>query len=117
VNFVADGSVDGPVVDQFRQDGHVVEYVAEMDPGVDDDEVLTLSNQLGAPLLTVDKDFGELVYRLGRVTHGVILIRLAGLSLSTKAALVARAVRQHEHALVGAFTVISPGAIRIRQRI
>ena len=117
MNFVADESVDGPVVEQLRQDGHVVEYVAEMAPGIDDDAVLNLCNQRGAPLMTVDKDFGELVYRLGRVTHGVVLIRLAGLSLGTKAALVSSAVRQHGQALAGAFTVISAGRIRIRRRI
>ena len=36
--------------------------------------------ELPAVLITADKDFGELVYRLGRIHAGVVLIRLAGLS-------------------------------------
>jgi hypothetical protein len=35
--------------------------------------------------LTADKDFGELVYRLRRISAGVLLMRLAGLSPATKA--------------------------------
>jgi len=64
--------------------------------------------------VTVDKDFGELVFRLRRTTSGVLLLRLSGLSSNDKAAVVAAAARDHAHEMLGAFTVISPGAIRIR---
>jgi hypothetical protein len=29
-----------PIVDRLRNEGHVVDYVAEMDPGISDDVVL-----------------------------------------------------------------------------
>jgi hypothetical protein len=67
-------------------------------------------------LLTEDKDFGELVYRLGRVHAGIVLIRLSGLPLSTKADVAAKVLQDHAAALQGAFTVISAGAVRIRKR-
>lgn len=51
-----------------------------MDPGISDDIVLELANSEGVLLLTADKDFGELVFRLRRVSSGVVLVRLAGLS-------------------------------------
>jgi predicted nuclease of predicted toxin-antitoxin system len=66
-------------------------------------------------LLTEDKDFGELVYRLGRVHAGVVLIRLAGLPPSSKADTVAKVLQDHAAELPGAFSVISAGAVRIRK--
>jgi|SRR5208337_3244841 len=85
MNFLADESVDFPVVQRLRSDGHEVLYVAEMDPGVSDEKVLAAANDKNALLLTADKDFGELVYRLRRISAGIILIRLAGLSPAGKA--------------------------------
>ena len=79
MRLVADEGVDRQIVERLRQDGHTVQYIAEMDPGISDDRVLTIANQENAPLLTTDKDFGELIYRQKRITSGVILIRLAGL--------------------------------------
>ncbi len=59
-------------------------YVLEMKHGISDDEVLNIANQKGMILLTSDKDFGELVFRHDRITQGIVLIRLAGLSQKTK---------------------------------
>lgn len=80
MNFVADESVDRQIVERLREDGHSVIYVAEMDPGIPDEDVIRLANQQSTILITADKDFGELVFRQALATHGVVLIRLAGLS-------------------------------------
>ncbi len=116
MNLLADESVDRPIVDRLRQEGHQVRYVAEMEPGLPDDAVLDLANQAGVLLLTADKDFGELVFRQGRIASGLVLIRLAGLSPAGKAAAVAHAIKQHAPELPQAFTVIMPGAVRMRRR-
>jgi len=103
-------------VEQLRQDGHDLIYVAELAPGISDDQVLQQANDRYALLLTADKDFGELVFRLKRVAAGVVLIRLEGLLPETKATVVARVIRDHEAELLHAFSVITPGMIRIRPR-
>ena len=77
MNFLVDENVDRQIADCLRSMGHHVEYVAENDAGISDDEVLEMANEKTALLLTADKDFGELVFRQRRVTSGVILIRLA----------------------------------------
>ena len=68
-------------------------------------------------LLTADKDFGELVYRLGRSHGGVVLIRLDGLTNDEKASIVAAAFRDRGDEFPGAFSVISPTALRIRRSV
>jgi predicted nuclease of predicted toxin-antitoxin system len=117
MNFLADEGVDLPVVQKLRSDGHEVLYVAELSPGISDEEVLATANEKDALLLTSDKDFGELVYRLRRISSGVLLMRLAGLSPASKAELVSSVIREHEEQLRYTFTVIAPGMVRIRPRV
>jgi predicted nuclease of predicted toxin-antitoxin system len=115
--FFADEGVDFPVVQKLRSEGHAVLYVAEMDPGISDEKVLAVANDKNALLLTTDKDFGELVYRLRRISAGLLLMRLAGLSPDTKAELVSSVVRDHGEQLVHTFTVVTPGIVRVRPRV
>lgn len=114
MNFLADEGVDKQIVEQLRTDGHDVLYVAEMEPGISDDVVLQRANEQNALLITEDKDFGELVYRQRLVHLGVTLLRLHGLSSSTKARLVSEVLAQHGDETLNAFSVISPGSVRIR---
>lgn len=69
-----------------------------------------------ALLVTGDKDFGELVFRQGKASPGVILVRLAGLSPGRKAQIVSSALQRHGTALAGAFAVITPTLLRIRAK-
>jgi predicted nuclease of predicted toxin-antitoxin system len=116
MNFLADESVDMPIVDRLREDGHDVLSVAEIEPSLPDETVLAMANQQEALLLTADKDFGELIFRQRRVSAGVVLICLAGLSPATKAMAVSTGIREHASELRHAFTVISPGMVRIRPK-
>jgi predicted nuclease of predicted toxin-antitoxin system len=115
MNLLADESVDGPVVERLRHEGHQVVYVAELAPGITDDEVLRQANDRGALLVTADKDFGELVFRQGRVHTGVVLLRLTGLPLGAMAETVAAVFRDRGAELLGAFSVVSASAVRIRR--
>ncbi|MCR4407561.1 MAG: DUF5615 family PIN-like protein [Anaerolineae bacterium] len=115
MNFLADESVDRPIVERLRQDGHKVLSVAELGPGMPDEAILNLANQETALLITADKDFGEVVYRQRLYSHGVVLIRLAGLSPVHKAEIVALAIREHLSELPRSFAVIMPGMFRLRR--
>lgn len=114
MNLVADESVDKPIVDRLRQDGHKVLYVAELEPGLDDDAVLRQANRNDTLLITADKDFGDLIFRVGEISAGVVLIRLAGISAEAKAGTVSSVIGDRGRELHSAFSVISPGIVRIR---
>ena len=79
-----------------------------------DDVVLKRANADGRVLMTADKDFGELVFRLHHVTFGVLLVRLPGLPSESRAEAVAQVVGEHGDEMARAFTVLSPGLVRIR---
>jgi predicted nuclease of predicted toxin-antitoxin system len=114
--FLADESVDRQIVERLRREGHDVLYVAEMEPGLSDDVVFERANASARILVTCDKDFGELTFRQGLVSSGVVLIRLGEVSASARADAVVRAISQHRDELPGAFVVVSPGLVRIRRR-
>lgn len=116
MNLVADEGVDLEIIELLRSEGYNVFYIAEMQPSIPDDIVLSKANESRAPLLTTDKDFGELVYRQRRLNSGVVLIRLAGLTPQRKAEVVGRAFRDHATEMVHKFTVITPGMVRIRKQ-
>ena len=115
MKLVADEGVDKPIVDALRIAGFDVIYILETNRGADDIFILTLSNDEERILLTQDKDFGELVFRLKNAHYGVVLIRLNGYSAFDKANLVANLFLVHQDELIKAFTVIQPNAIRIRK--
>jgi hypothetical protein len=59
VKIVADESVDRQIVAQLRVSGHEVAYVAELDPGIPDEMVLSRSREANALLITADKDLAS----------------------------------------------------------
>lgn len=87
-----------------------------MEAGIPDEVVLARANAESALLLTDDKDFGELAFRQGLVHSGVVLMRLAGLPALAKTGLLTGLIEAHESELMGSFTVLSPGMVRIRRK-
>ncbi|MGI8910247.1 MAG: DUF5615 family PIN-like protein [Rubrobacteraceae bacterium] len=118
MNLLADEGVDRQIVDRLRREGHDILYIAEMEPGIPDEAVLEAANRESRLLLTADKDFGELVFRQRRISSGVILIRLAGLTPEYKARMVASTLEERAAELTpGTFAVVAPGSVRIRRSI
>jgi predicted nuclease of predicted toxin-antitoxin system len=116
MKLVADEGVDGPIIVALRNAGYEVRYFAEEGAGSEDSAVLSASDEPGTLLLTCDKDFGELVFRQRLSSAGVVLIRLAGLAADTKATVIARPRHDRGEEMRGAFSVITPGLLRIRRR-
>ncbi|KJR41591.1 protein of unknown function DUF82 [Candidatus Magnetoovum chiemensis] len=117
MKFLADESVDRHIVDLLQVSGFEVLYIAEINAGISDIEVLSIAKKENALLITADKDFGELVYRQGLMVKGVILIRLAGLSPEIKSEITVSTVKEHIDELSKSFSVITHNAIRIRHWI
>jgi predicted nuclease of predicted toxin-antitoxin system len=117
MNLLADENIDRQIVERLRQDGHRVLYVAEMAPSTPDDQVLAQANRDEAVLITADKDFGDLVYRQGRIHSGVMLLRLAGLLPQEKAAVASVVLRDRGAQIQDAFAVVSRRNVRIRRRL
>jgi predicted nuclease of predicted toxin-antitoxin system len=74
--FLANENVPAEAARAVRQAGHDLASIRERIAGADDEAVLALSLSEGRVLITFDKDFGELAFRLGKkATPGVLLLR------------------------------------------
>lgn len=116
MNFVADESVEMQIIQRLRTDGHDCFSIQERLPGIGDDRVFEIAAAADRVLMTSDTDFGELVFRLQHKSAGVVLLRIAGLSNQTKAAIVSEAVQTHAESLQSALSVVEPGKTRVRPR-
>ena len=76
MRFVVDESTGKAVVEYLRGSGHDAVAVAEHMPQADDLDILAWAVGDGRVVITSDKDFGELVFRLQRPHAGVLLLRL-----------------------------------------
>lgn len=116
MKLLVDEGVDKPIVNLLRLSGFDVHYILETDRGIEDEKVLQIANEEDRILITQDKDFGEMVFRLRKVHLGIILIRLGISTSAEKAVLVNYALLEYGEKLMNAFTVIQANAIRIRRQ-
>jgi len=114
VRFLADECCDTVVVNALRADGHDVLYAMESMRGVIDEELLTRAFAEERILLTEDKDFGELVYRLHRPARGVVLLRFDVSDRVFKIPRLRLLLEKDAERLSGSFVVLEVDKIRFR---
>jgi predicted nuclease of predicted toxin-antitoxin system len=115
MKFLADENFPRPAVHMLREQGFEVAWATEDSPGSADEDVLTqcANNQL--TLLTLDKDFGELVFQRGLPAEcGVILFRVEAESPAQFSEIALAALRSRDD-WNGCFSVIGRGRIRMRR--
>lgn len=115
MRFLADECCDAVLVAGLRSDGHDVLYIKEAAPGTDDATVLSMAFDQERLLLTEDKDFGELVVRLGLPARGIVLIRINPAQTDTKLARFRAVASSAEERLAGCLTVIDERKTRFRR--
>ncbi len=114
MRILADENLPRAIVLWLRGEGHNVLYAAKSCPGVSDSDLLTESETQGHIVLTEDKDFGDLVYRDRRNSHGVILIRMENLPVSARLTRRQAVWTVVESNLPGNFVVVSETKMRVR---
>jgi predicted nuclease of predicted toxin-antitoxin system len=109
-----DVGVGRAVEDWLRAAGYDVLAVRDLDPGMSDENILARAAAEQRLVITMDKDFGELVYRSGHAHAGVLLLRLEDESSAHKVAVVEQIFTPHANQLQGRFAVYQKGILRIR---
>jgi len=113
MRFLADECCDFSVVKALRTAGYDVLCVSEIMPRSDDSEVIKLAVREKRIVLTEDKDFGQLVYAYGQKISGVVFLRFPASARRGIAEDVVKVVNQQGKNLIGCFTTVQPGQIRI----
>jgi predicted nuclease of predicted toxin-antitoxin system len=116
MNFLADESCAGPVIQARREAGRDVIAIAEFAKGSVDELVMRRAFDERRILTTEDPDFDELVYARGHSSAGVILVRFPNRVRRAKPTSVVEAVAKLGSRLSDAFTVVEPGRVRLASR-
>ena len=98
----------------LRAAGHSVAYAAEESPRTEDAELLDQAMREGRVLITLDTDFGDLVYLVGRpASCGIVLFRIARVPAAERPAFIVNVLtaRTDWH---GRFSVVDERNIRSR---
>jgi predicted nuclease of predicted toxin-antitoxin system len=75
MKFLANENIPRIALDLLRDQGVDIISVLAVRRGLKDEEVLGIANEQGRLIVTFDKDFGDLVFRTGMETKGLVLLR------------------------------------------
>jgi predicted nuclease of predicted toxin-antitoxin system len=114
LKFLVDVGVGKIAEVQLMHDGHDVMSVRDLDPRMKDRDILQLAVEEQCIVITMDKDFGELVYREGLSHVGIVLFRMEDATGHEKAAVLHTLLAQHADKIQGHFCVYQNGRLRIR---
>ncbi|MGO9288862.1 MAG: DUF5615 family PIN-like protein [Polyangia bacterium] len=110
MKFLVDRCAGHRLAEWLRTEGHDVVEASGLGPDPGDQAILEMAAQQGRILVTIDTDFGRLVY--GGAGH-TGLLRLPDVPAAQRIALVADVFRRHREDM-GAGTVITVKGGRIR---
>lgn len=74
--FLADENLPHDIIVTLQREGIDIHSVAQISPGAEDEEVLSLAYKQKRTLITFDKDFGEIIFKARKQSYGVVLLRV-----------------------------------------
>lgn len=116
MRFLLDQSADARLVPYLKARGHDATRVGKEYPhGLADALVLAIAHAERRILIAADRDFGDLVVRLGQPHAGVILFRLGDYAeLSTKIERIDHVLTRYRDQL-DSFLVVTRRSVRVRR--
>ena len=112
LRFLADVNIENEIISGLRTDGHDVVWILERNKYLTDEEILNMARDENRIVLTNDKDFGEIVYRLKLISNGIVLFRVKDQNENVKLELIRKAVDYKNENLSKYFTVLTEAKIR-----
>ena len=117
MRILADESVDYRIITFLRAQAFTVLAVIDNDASLSDLEVLQKANDEKILLITEDKDFGELVFRLKLQHPGILLLRFFNIEINIQTKKVLQALKIHGKELLNNFSTLTENRLRIRQTL
>ena len=115
MRVLVDVGVGRAVEEWLRSQNYDVLAVRDLDPHMPDEEILGLAAREQRLILTMDKDFGELVHRSKASHAGILLLRLEAADSVTKVNVVREIFQRYGPKLWDSFSVYQRGRLRIRK--
>lgn len=113
MRFLVDESSGKRLHNLLKSAGHDSVFVGDSSQGLDDESVLRKSEKENRILITDDKDFGELIFKLKRPESGIILLRLSDTSSTTRLDSILYLLNHHHPE--GNFITVADDRVKIRK--
>lgn len=114
MKFLVDETMGRKVTQYLQSKGHDVVYVGEEFAGEDDKFILAKAVQENRIVITLDKDFGDLVFFHSLPYKGVVLLRLRDERVENRIKVIERLLAKYSQRLPGDFAVATDGDERMR---
>ena len=112
--FIIDVGVGRIIESWLQQQKFSVIGIRSLNPEMADTDIIELANKEDAIIITMDKDFGELVYHSEKAHAGVLLLRLEDATGEEKVEVIRFIIDNFKDLLEHKFCVFKNGRLRIR---
>ena len=117
LKFLVDVGVGEKVEDFLYKNGYDILSVRKLNPRMSDSEIINIAAKDNRIVITMDKDFGELIYDSGLIHKGILLLRTENCSGDKKAKILSEILINYSSELEENFCVFSKDRLRIRRKL
>ena len=115
MRILVDVCVSKAVERWLADQGLDVLAVRDIDPSMTDTDILALAASEQRLVITMDKDFGEMIVRSNQHHAGVLLLRLDDAGSSKKLAVIQQIFSVYGNALPGSYCIFQRDRLRVRR--
>ena len=117
LKFLVDVGVGRQVEHYLQTQGYDIKTVRAIDNKMLDTEIIRLAVKENRMIITMDKDFGELVYHCGMDHCGVLLLRLEEATSAEKVQVVDDILANYSTQIYHCFCVFQNDKLRIKRTV
>ena len=110
MKFLIDSNLGRKFTNLIKKTGYEAAFINDILKNASDEDILILAERENRIVITADKDFGELIFKLRISSTGVILLR----TLTTDAERRFDMVKDTLDKAKGKFIIVKEGQIRVR---
>ncbi|MBW1780677.1 MAG: DUF5615 family PIN-like protein [Deltaproteobacteria bacterium] len=115
LKFLVDVGVGKGIEEYLNEKGYDTKAVRDIDPGMEDEEIIRIAVTENRMIITMDKDFGELVYHSSTEHSGVLFLRLEDATGTEKLQVVKHILNNYANRIRNCFCVFQKDKFRIRK--
>jgi predicted nuclease of predicted toxin-antitoxin system len=112
--FIVDVGVGRSIEEWLSSQNFQVLAISAINPEMDDYQIIKLAIKENGIIITMDKDFGELVFKNNNLHKGILLLRLDDAVSEEKLAVIQNIIPEHLEHLKNNFSVYQNGKLRTR---
>jgi len=115
LKFLVDVGVGKKVESFLKESNYDIKSIRQIDHRMKDSQILRLANDEERIVITMDKDFGELIFNSGLSHYGVLLLRLDDSNGEEKVEVIKEILTKYESSLRNNFCVYQNSRLRIKK--